>query len=89
MMIFRDYRCEEKNKDDDDDKEELVVLGQKGKWGLALRSVGGAASSTALLFFGMPRNKKPEIHFEKIKNKKYILQERKESYLQTTPLFRA
>ena len=31
MMIFRDNRCEEKNRDDDDDKEELVVLGQKGK----------------------------------------------------------
>ena len=54
MMIFQDYRCEGKSKDDDD-KEELVVLGQKGKWGLAAPvSVGGAASSTALLFFGMP-----------------------------------
>ena len=30
MIIFRDNRCEEKNKDDVD-KEELVVLGQKGK----------------------------------------------------------
>ena len=68
-MIFRDNRCEEKNKDDDD-KEELVVLGQKGKWGLALPvSVGRAASSTALLFFGMPPcNKKEKNHLKNVQN---------------------